>query len=215
MWSRPALVSAAILAAGIACGCELEHLPTPDEATSGSSPCQYNFIGDSSLDPEVEVTARDVDGAAQRVDEGGTVPLILPPQGGRVIFVGVRATNMNACGARITGFLRDPATNKIVIDARTVNLKPTLDGRAGSIDTDISTFANIPICPNQWSTADAFGAEYQLEVSVKDRDGRVAKKALHVTLACAEPENEAQCKCICKQGYVLGETCDPDGGTSP
>lgn len=212
MPSPPACLSLALLAGGLALGCELEPLLAPEDAGPSPSPCSFNFVGDERLDPEIEVTARSVDAKAVKVDEGDTIPLILPPQGGRVIFVGVRATNINACGARLTGVLRDTATNKIVIDARTVNLRPTLDGRAGSTDTDISTFANIPICPNQWSTADAYGSEYQLEMSVKDRDGRLAKKVLHVTLECAEPENEAQCRCICKEGYVLGEKCDQDGG---
>ncbi len=60
-------------------------------------------------EPEIEVTARNVDKVAETVNEGATVSLIEPPQGGRVIFVGVRVMNMNACGARITGVLRDPA----------------------------------------------------------------------------------------------------------
>lgn len=205
---------AALAAGAAASGCSLEPMeaPAPD---AGSSPCQYNFVGDPKLDPELVITARGADGVAAEVEEGGVIPLILPPQGGRVVFVGVRATNVNACGARITGVLRDPATKKIVVDARKVNLKPTPDGRVGSADTDTSTFSNIPVCPNQWSTMDAYGAQYGLEMTIQDRDGRYAVKTLNVTLACGEPEHEEQCRCICKQGYILGEKCDEDGGTKP
>jgi len=160
----------------------------------------------------MQIVARGADGVSVPVDDGGSVALILPPQGGRVVFAGVHAKNVNACNAKLTGVLRDITTQKIVIEARTVNLKPTADGSAGSVDTDTSTFANIPVCPNQWSTTDAFSGQYALEMSLKDRDGRALKKTILVTLECAEPENEAQCLCICKQGYVLGEMCDADGG---
>jgi hypothetical protein len=156
----------------------------------------------------MQVIARGADGVSTPIEDGSPVALIFPPQGGRVIFAGVRATNIDACGATLTGVLRDPQNNKICIDFRTVNLEPSADGWGGSVDSDISTFANIPVCPNQWSSKDAFAGEYELEVIVKDRDDRGLKKMVHVKPACAEPENESQCLCICKQGYVLGESCD-------
>jgi hypothetical protein len=54
-------------------------------------------------------------------------------------------------------------------------------------------------------------------MSLRDRDDRSMKKVVRVKPACAEPENEAQCLCICKKGYVLGEMCssDPDAGAPP
>lgn len=207
--------SALILAVALAAGCDLESIPVPDDAgasSSSGSPCQYGFIGDPALEPEMVVTVRGADGVAVPIKEGGTAALILPPQGGRVVFAGVRANNVDACAARLTGALRDLESSKIMADARTLNLRPREDGTAGSTDTDISTFANIPVCPNQWATTDASGGEFNLEMSLKDRGGRTVKKTLRVTLDCAEPENEAQCKCICKEGYILGENCDADAG---
>ena len=210
------LGSSALLASALAAGCGLPSLPVPEEdAGPKPSPCKLGFLGDPSLEPELEIIALGPDYTSTRVDDGGTIALMLPPQGGRVIFVGVRARNVDACAARLTGALRDPATQKIMVDARTVNLKDRGDGYAASTDSDISTFSNVPICPNQWSSQSAFGIEYQLEMSLQERDGRTTQKSLRVTLDCAEPENEAQCKCICKEGYVLGEQCGPDAGAPP
>jgi hypothetical protein len=65
----------------------------------------------------------------------------------------------------------------------------------------------VPTCPNQWSSVDLYDQTYQLEINVKDRNGKTASKTLQVVPRCAEPANEVECRCICKAGYVLGETC--------
>lgn len=213
---RAALRAAAVIIAALAAaGCGPDLPEQPADAGPDAAPCAAGFLGDPAGDAAMEIIALGVEAASAVVEEGGEVALILPPQGGRVIFAGVRATNVDACGAKITGVLRETSSGKIQIDARTVNLKAFGDGWGGSSDTDISTFANIPICPNQWASQDAFGKEYELEVSLKDRGERTVKKTVRVTPACAEPANEAQCLCICKGGYVLGEMCVDDGGTPP
>ena len=160
------------------------------------------------------VTAIGADPVATEVTDGSVVPLIFPPQGGRVIFAGARVKNIDACGVTLTGALRDLSTMQVRVDARTVNLVATADGYAESDPTDISSFSNIPVCPNQWATADIFEVEYELEIVVVDRGGRSVSKKLHVTPQCAEPEREAECRCICKGGYILGEVCMDamDGG---
>jgi len=95
-------------------------------------------------------------GVSTPVQSGGTVPLVTPPQGGRVIFLGVRATNVDPCAVKITGAIRDPATKQVRVDARTVNLSPSGDGYGVSVDSSISSFANVPVCPNEWASTDAF-----------------------------------------------------------
>jgi hypothetical protein len=92
-----------------------------------------------------------------------------------------------------------------------VNLAAVTDGWGTSTDSNISTFANVPICPNEWASTDAYGNPFDLIVSVQDRGGRTAMKTIQVTLACAEPDKAAECLCICKGGYVLGQPC-PDAG---
>lgn len=157
----------------------------------------------------MQVLARDVDGHAVPVSEGGDVALVFPPQGGRVIFVGPRVTNIDPCYVKITGALREESTSAVRVDVRTVNLTPTNDGFAQSLDTDISSFANVPTCPNSWSTSDVFDQTYSLELTIVDRTGNKTTKTMHVVPRCSEPGRETECRCICKAGYVLGEACTP------
>lgn len=201
----------ALLLAGVAALC-LTGCGEPQESSpDGGGPpgCELGFLGDPSLEPQMELTARGADGVAYPLADGDPIALIFPPQGGRVVFAGVRATNMQACGARLTGILRDLNSTKVQLDARTINLKPYGNGWGGSVDSDISTFANIPLCPNQWSATNIYGTVYELEVELMDRDKRMLKQIIHVTPACAEPEHQAQCECICRGGYMLGEMCTP------
>jgi hypothetical protein len=160
----------------------------------------------------MHVIALGADGASSPVADGGPVALIFPPQGGRVIFAGVRARNVDPCGVELSGALRDLATHQVRVDVRTVNLAATSDGYVASTDSSISTFANVPVCPNQWSSVDAFGQPYDLEMTLTDRAGRTASQKIRVVPACAEPDRAAECRCICKEGYVLGEACPTDGG---
>jgi hypothetical protein len=203
--------AAAIIAALAVAGCPDPSETTEEDAGTGPTPCSVGFLGDPAEPAAIEIIALGAGSASSVIEEGSDVPLIYPPQGGRVIFAGVRATNVDACGAKVTGVIREVSTGKIAIDARTVILKPIGDGWGASSDTDISAFANIPMCPNQSFSQDAYGSEFELEVSLKDRGGRSAKKIVRVTPQCAEPEREAACLCICKGGYVLGEMCPSEG----
>ena len=66
----------------------------------------------------------------------------------------------------------------------------------------------------QQARNDFLNAEIKkLEVQIKDRRGKTASKKIHVTPRCAEPgEKETACRCLCRKGYVLGETCGEDAG---
>jgi hypothetical protein len=189
-------------------GCSPEPVAPADTGPS----CALPFIGDPNQPIALEVTVLD-GGKARVLTEGADVPLIFPPQGGRVVFLGARVTNIDPCAVRLSGAIRDPATSQVRIDNRTINLRPTDDGFGASIDTDISTFSNVPMCPNQWASTDAFDQPFKVELEVRDRKDRSAKKVITVTPRCAEPDRAAECLCMCKKGYVLGETCAADGGT--
>ena len=185
-------------------------LPTPDAGPS----CPLPFLGKEGEAPAVELTALRADSTSVKVLDGDPVAMILPPQGGRVIFAGVRATNIEPCGVTLTGVLRDLVTRQVRVDRRTINLRALGDGWGGSDDDDISSFANVPVCPNQWATADLYGAEYELSIVLTDQHGHEVTSAAKVIPACAEPDNWAECTCICKSGYVLGQRCDGgDQGT--
>jgi hypothetical protein len=162
----------------------------------------------------VEPKVLGADAESTKLVDGGDVPLIFPPQGGRVVYVGARVMNVDPCAVRLAGLMRDPKTKKITFDTRTINLKPAADGWGESVDDDYNTFSNIPVCPNQWgaSTA-AFDEEFEFELTVTDREKRSGTAKVNGIPRCAEPDKEAACKCICKYDYMTGEQCaDPDGG---
>jgi len=162
------------------------------------------------------------DGADVAIEEGGVLAVLFPPQGGRVAFVGVRARNVDGCGLQLIGALRDPLSKRVMLDGRTVNLRKEADGwgtTGRGAETDIGSsdqigdYSNIPLCPNQWAEQNVFDLPFELEVQIKDRRGKMATRKLNVTPRCAEPgEKETACRCLCRKGYVLGETCGEDAG---
>lgn len=181
--------------------------------TGGTGPgCTLQPLGDVSAPIEMEVIALDPTYASQPVADGGVVHNLFPPQGGRVVFAGVRATNIDPCGVQLSGGIRDLQSQQVRFDYRTINLQPQADGWGASAESDIASFANIPTCPNQWSARDVFDQDYDLIVEITERSGRKASKTLRVRPVCQEPGFEAECTCICKAGYVLGEVCEPGTG---
>ncbi|MDP9002671.1 MAG: hypothetical protein M3O46_21485, partial [Myxococcota bacterium] len=177
-----------------------------------SSRCQVGFLGDDGGAPDFDIQVLLADDTVAVLVDGGVVPMIPPPQGGRVIFVGVRATNVDGCGLQLTGALRDPATGRVSVDSRTVNLTSTGDGwgasgTSTSISGAISSFSNVRACPNDWSRTDLDGHAFGLEVTIVDREARTLTKKIQVTPRCGAPDNVAECVCLCRAGYVLGQAC--------
>jgi hypothetical protein len=209
-----------LVASLFALGCPSSTPAQPDSGPPApDAECAAGILGDATKDMTFEFRVLHPDGSDNAVEDGGDVALILPPQGGRVVFVGVRATNLDGCAVTLTGALRDEATNQVVFDKRTVNLNPTGDGwgTSGSPTQSISaardTYANVPMCPNQWATTDIYDHEFKLEVTLEDRAHKKLNKSIKVTPRCAEPGDKlAECLCICKLGYILGEKCDADAG---
>jgi hypothetical protein len=197
-----------VLAASAACAaCDTTHV-VPDPV-----PCSAGFLGDAGSPVDFEFLAVDPNYDAVTLDDGGALSILTPPQGGRVVFVGVRATNLDSCGVQLTGAVRDPTTHQVRFDMRTVNLIASGDGWGvtgpvgASVSGTVANFANIPVCPNQWSTTDVDGNPYALEVTLTDREGRTVEKSIQVTPGCGEPATLADCQCICRAGYVLGSAC--------
>jgi len=192
--------------------------PARPDAGADAEPCPVGFLGDAAAGPELEVQVFLADDTIATVRDGDSVPMLLPPQGGRVIFAGVRATNVDACALQLRGALRDPGTSAVMFDMRTINLTPTGDGWGASatsttsISEAIASFSNIPTCPNNWSSTDVYGNAYALEVTIVDRGKRELTKTVQVTPECGQPENLAECLCICKAGYITGQACSDGGG---
>jgi hypothetical protein len=209
-----AAASGSLLLSAGAAGCGPETNPPTDAGPDVKIGCTLPFIGDSTKETELELIALKADYTSAPVAEGDSVALLFPPQGGRVIFAGVRARNIDPCSVQLTGSLRDLDTKQIRSDTRTINLHASNDGWGQSSDGDIASFANVPMCPNSWSKPNIYGTKYELEVTLTDRAKHKVTKTVGVIPACAEPENAAECACICKGGYVLGEMCDGGAPTS-
>lgn len=193
-----------------------------DGGVESSSTCPAGYIGDPELPAELELRALRADGTDVALGAGEDLAVLLPPQGGRVAFVGVRARNVDGCGLQVVGALRDPVTKQLRLDGRTVNLRREPDGwgTTGRGTTtniedsaEIGDYSNIPLCPNQWAERDVFDQTFELEVVVTDRKKKTVSKKIDVVPRCAEPgAKEVACRCLCRNGYVLGETCGEDAG---
>ncbi len=208
---RRGLGVAASLALPLSLGCaDSSGAGGAGSGTGGAvgTTCKLPNLGDPTQDIQLDLVELDANQSIVTLAEGADVDLVTPPQGGRVVFVGVHATNLSPCGVTLAGSLKDTASGKLMLDSRTVNLKVGTDGYGSSVDSNISTFANIPVCPNQWSSVNAFDVPYELTVKLTDAGGRSASKTLHVTPRCAETGMlKTECTCICKAGYVLGQPC--------
>ncbi len=189
------------------------------EATSGEpvAGCTLTPLGDPHQPIAMKLMAAAVNdmapfmyaGTPQPLANGGTVPIIAPPQGGFVVYIGARATNIDPCGVQVSGVITDTASNLVRVDERTANLTPYGDGWGGPMDHDplAPALANVAVCPNEWASSDAYGVPFKLTISLTERSGRKASRSIQATLSCAEPQNKASCSCQCKKGYMLGETC--------
>jgi hypothetical protein len=187
------------------------------ETSDADAPaCSGGVLGDGGS-PDFQFLVLQSDDTVTPIGEDASVPIVTPPQGGRIVLVGVRATNVDGCGLDLTGALRDPQTQQVTFERRTVDLTPTGDGwgASGSVNrsmpSQISNFANVPVCPNEWSMSDIYDHTYRLEVTIRDRQGRELTKKIDVTPRCAAIDAQG-CSCLCMAGYVLGQSC-AEGGT--
>jgi hypothetical protein len=201
------LLDRRILPLVVVLGCGGDPQPQPNTHCSG-------FVGDKNLAPEIELLTIDPEGAQKTMDDGGRIALIEPPQGGRVVFAGVRARNLDTCPLKLTGVLRNTDTDKIALEKRPVNFLAADDGWAyAEQPMQISSYTNVAVCPNEWSTKNINDTTYELEVQVEDKAGRTATKKAMVTPYCGEPDKAAVCACICHVDYKLGQCPgDPDAG---
>jgi hypothetical protein len=194
----------------------------PDVVVRADADCPAGYLGDPNLPIEMELRALRADGKDVPIAEGDDLAVLFPPQGGRVAFVGVHARNLNGCAVQLIGALRDPLSKRVRLDGRTVNLRKEPDGwgtTGRGAETDIGSsdaigdYSNMPLCPNQWADQDVFDVPFELEVVITDKDKKTATKKIMVTPRCAEPgEKETACRCLCRNGYILGETCGEDAG---
>jgi hypothetical protein len=216
------MVAAAVVLAGCPGGSDATPGSDAGAETGPPADCPAGYLGDPGKDIQIELRALRADGTDVPLNDGDDLAIVFPPQGGRVAFIGVRAINLNGCGVQVLGALRDLGSRQVRTDGRTVNLQKEPDGwgTTGQGTTTniedsaaIGDYSNVPVCPNEWADVDVFDQPFEVEVQVKDRSKKSATKVIKVTPRCAEPgTKETACRCLCKHGYVLGESCGEDAG---
>jgi hypothetical protein len=128
------------------------------------------------------------------INDGDTVPLTRPQQGGYVIFVGARVRNLRACGLTASAELIDRTTGTAATD---------LDRRQGDFTEAVAGYfqspvgdgePNIPACPNNLGETIA-GKEATLHITVTDAEGRSGVVERRVTPTCSA--GDSTCASLC------------------
>jgi hypothetical protein len=189
-----------------------ESTERPD---AGQQSC---FIGSEGAAPELEILHRVMDGGFETTLSGASIQLVQPPQGGKMLFVGVRARNLDGCPLQITAALRDQCDDTVVsLERRPVVLEDDGSGWGVPVDPiELNNYSNLPACPRAGNIRNIQGEPYLLRVRAEDKAGREASAELMVTPVCGEPDREL-CECECDVRFVLGESCDgpTDSGVAP
>lgn len=178
-----------------ACG-EAPVEPAADAAPD-AIPCVV--VGDPSQPPELQVVHQTVDGVAAPLDDGAEIRLVDPPQGGKILLVGVRVKNVDLCEATIQVAMKDPSSGRVAgIERRPVAWRIADDGFAEPAQPDqISDYANVPVCPNANIAQDIDGNPWQLQVRFYDRSQQAIEQLRMVTPSCATSWDPALCQCEC------------------
>ncbi len=174
-------------------------------------------VGDRGLPMELLAMTWDAR-AGEPVDlvDGGEVVLRRPIQGGKVIYVGVRARNVDGCGVQLTGALRDATSREVIaLEQRPVRLVARADGWAVPATPLEQSLANVAACPNADAEVDLDGNRWELELRLEElQGGRRATLNLMVRPRC--PADEAfECACECDSDFQIGGECPVDPGDEP
>lgn len=185
----------------------------PDSGT----PLVECFYGDEAAAPEGTLVFLDEHSTLQDLQQGQAVPLILPPQGGKVVFIGARLKNMDMCSLQANGGVFDDC-----------QAQPRIIGREGRgiqmVENDATGFAepkdpatlnnyvNIPLCGNFTSSRDIDGEPYRVEIRFSDRARRSLVLTADITPYCpGAPGGDGvfeQCECECDADYAFERRCE-------
>jgi hypothetical protein len=167
-------------------------------------------IGDRSLPIEIVPVHWPADGDVTDLADGGDVDLVRPLQGGKVIFVGVRARNVDGCNLQLTAALRALGSQQVIaLEQRPVQLAVGSDGW-GHAASAFDHLANVPACPNAAATVDVDGATWRLELRLEEPGGRMAETSLTVRPRCGLADQRDECACECDSDFQIGGACPTD-----
>ncbi len=210
-WAAALLLAAAAIAVA---GCEACIVPTDSGGEGeGEAPQLECFYGDKDADPEGELVYRTVDQQLATLVDGQEVPMILPPQGGKVILIGARVKNMDLCSLQANGGMFDGCqTPPRIIGREGRGLQMKINEDLGMAEPDrpetLNNYVNIPLCPNFTAVRDADGEPFNLEIRFSDRAQRSLILKATVTPVCAEPEQLARCTCECDVDFSFERVCE-------
>jgi hypothetical protein len=139
-----------------------------------------------------------------------------------VIFVGVRASNLDGCEVRLNAKVVDPGSGDVLgsaADVRTITLAP-IAGRPGWGESSsagsgpgigAANFANIALCPN-FSSRDVEQGQ-RLRATLTDSGGRTADAEVSILPRCpgATQAERASCTCECGADYNNARCADLSG----
>lgn len=147
---------------------------------------------------------------------GSEVHLVVPPQGGHVLFIGARFKNVRGDTVRLHTRLKDPEDGAVATEeSRSVSVLP-VPGDSSLSETDNSSLtqvSNITACPDYGPRA-MVGLPYILELTVTELmvpSPREATVTMLVTPACPQggDPDAAFCACECAGSYTLGKCPHP------
>lgn len=151
------------------------------------------------------------------IDDGTTLSLRLPPQGGYVLWIGAEVSAVATPQLEIRGRLRSKATGIIIAEeARSIAVEPVVtdSNSVRPAPVSIRNVTNLPVCPN-YGDEEFLGLPLVLEVRVEDLSTDppgLGVATRDVQLACLG--ESTNCLCECSLGYVLGQ-CGPSTEVPP
>jgi hypothetical protein len=174
----------------------------------GTPQPQGCFVGDQAAAPMINLVHRTVEGTTTPVTDGDSLPLIVPPQGGEVLIVGVRALNIDGCPLTMATSLALTDGVVAAFERRPVTLQAAADGWLEPVNpAGLANFANLPACPIAGLDQAIDGESYRLTVEVEDRGGRRTQASATIVPTCDAAADPVKCHCLCAAHYVLGSPC--------
>jgi hypothetical protein len=136
--------------------------------------CGSGGSGDPCTDLSSEdavMMVDEADSTLRDVENGGTVPLIRPLQGGQIVLAGARVHSSMSCSYHAVGTMQEDATDSVLgLDMRELALNPRTDGW---VVPDIGFFPllNVPVCPSGNATSRIDGTQQTLIVDLQNDTG--------------------------------------------
>jgi hypothetical protein len=174
-------------------------------------------IGDVTQPAQLEFVHRDVLGQMVLTSSSARVPLFQSDQGGYLVFMSVRAKNLDGCRSSLTISVHEPCDDRSIgQETRAVSLVPGDDGWAApEFPTFLTNFGNIPMCPSSGAVRNLHDEPYLVRATIQDLDGQIGTATTSIIPFC-HGDQEERCLCECNSNFVIVGSCDAlDAGVGP